>query len=412
MKRLTIFACIISVSVFFATGYLYAYDPPHSSLWTTDSTKQIGCSGGCHGGSGVSLTSQSSNSTLCTNCHAGGQPGQNFTLADSEQAWWVTANGTSGKWWDSTSGSSHRWDRKMDAGTSPLWLTAGNSNNIFGLRTYGDLPSSPVKTVYEKYGNVVVCSACHNQHYQTEAPWDGDSNADSGTASGGTGTDTLLDSTKTTWTTGQWNDGYVRIISGACRGNVKQIKTSGTNAITIYATQVLTDSYAKRTAFATGIASGSKYRVMGSNDFLRMQARWSTTGTELCIFCHYYRRANVSSDPKSQRFQAWDGNKRSHPINIRFSSAQGETPTSDSGRPGWTSFFSPAPLEPVSVFNGSTVARQASSSIYPYRYALNGGWDTNPTNNLMLDPNGNMMCMSCHGMHYRDSDSSTVDQSQ
>ncbi|MBI5675404.1 MAG: hypothetical protein HZC48_06205 [Nitrospirae bacterium] len=44
------------------------------------------------------------------------------------------------------------------------------------------------------------------------------------------------------------------------------------------------------------------------------------------------------------------------------------------------------------------------------RYHLNSGTDTNSTNNIVFDSSGKMRCLSCHGMHYTDSNSSTEDK--
>jgi len=299
--------------------------------------------------------------------------------------------------WTTSSGSSHRWDRNMEAGMAPLNLMTTNANNIYGLRTYEELPSSNVQSVHANQGGA-VCSTCHKQHYQATMPWDPSGNYDWGTATGGTNK-VVQDSSKT-WSTNQLVDFYVRIDSGTSRGTVRQIKENTTNSLTIYNTGVSTDPNARKSAFPGSIASGNSYTVMGKiNHFLRME----NDTNQICVYCHYYRDTDVSSNSSSARYQAWDGNKRSHPVNIRFSSAQGEwsTPYVDDSNQ-----YNTAPLEPLSVFtDNTTVARQTDTAGF-FRYKSNGGWDTNSTNNIVLDADGKVRCMSCHGMHYTYSDSS------
>jgi predicted CXXCH cytochrome family protein len=120
---------------------------------------------------------------------------------------------------------------------------------------------------------------------------------------------------------------------------------------------------------------------------------------QMCIDCHYYRDTNVSSDPSSARYQVWNGNKRSHPVNVIFSSAQGETPNVN-----YTTQFNTAPREPESAGWAAQ-----TDAVGVYRYKQNGAPDTNLTNNIVLDASANVKCLSCHGVHYTDSDSTTVD---
>lgn len=112
---------------------------------------------------------------------------------------------------------------------------------------------------------------------------------------------------------------------------------------------------------------------------------------QLCEDCHYYR--TPASGQTSVR--TYTGNKLSHPVVKIFSSSQGETPdVSD------TTQFNTAPREPAAAsWSAQTGAR----------YHLNGTGDTNLTNNIVLDANKRTRCLSCHGIHYADSDSSTTD---
>ncbi len=109
----------------------------------------------------------------------------------------------------------------------------------------------------------------------------------------------------------------------------------------------------------------------------------------MCEDCHYYRVVTTS-------VRTYTGNKLSHPVVKVFTNAQLETPTvTDSTQ------FNAAPLEPASA----NWAQQTGA-----RYHLNGGTDTNVTNNMVVDANKQTRCMSCHGIHYTDSSSGTIDQ--
>jgi len=113
---------------------------------------------------------------------------------------------------------------------------------------------------------------------------------------------------------------------------------------------------------------------------------------QLCEDCHYYRTpASGETDVRT-----WSGNKKSHPVQKIFTSANGETP--DVTKPAQ---YNTAPLEP----QAASWAAQTGA-----RYHQNGGTDTNPTNNMVIGSDKTVRCLSCHGVHYTDSNSTTVDQ--
>lgn len=121
----------------------------------------------------------------------------------------------------------------------------------------------------------------------------------------------------------------------------------------------------------TGTGSGRRFMRIG-NDL-----------NQMCEDCHYYRTAGVYTDLKT-----YDGSKKSHPVLKNIST--------DVADP--TGFIGAAPVEP-----------NASAQTGAPRYHLNSATDTNATNNIVFDSAGKIRCLSCHGMHYTDSDSSTVD---
>lgn len=106
---------------------------------------------------------------------------------------------------------------------------------------------------------------------------------------------------------------------------------------------------------------------------------------QMCEDCHYYRA--VSSGQTDVR--TYDGKKKSHPLVKSLTAPDVSDPTK---------FVGNAPLEP-------NLNPQTTSP----RYHQNGTGDTDLSNNLVLDSSGKMRCLTCHGVHYTDSDSSTVD---
>jgi predicted CXXCH cytochrome family protein len=97
-----------------------------------------------------------------------------------------------------------------------------------------------------------------------------------------------------------------------------------------------------------------------------------------------YMCRNCHSDKNMTSVRTYTGANLSHPVGVAM--------PQDSPK------FHDAPREP----NGSY---QTGGP----RYAGNGAGDTNSTNNLVLDANRQVQCMTCHNVHYADSDPNTVD---
>ncbi len=99
---------------------------------------------------------------------------------------------------------------------------------------------------------------------------------------------------------------------------------------------------------------------------------------QMCRNCHEERDIN------SVRTYA-EGALLSHPVGVSL----------PSGDPK----FHDAPKEP----NGSPQTGGPS-------FSGNGAGDTNSTNNLILDASGQVQCMTCHNVHFTDSDPNTEDK--
>lgn len=126
------------LNLFLLSSVSYALDPPH------DSTFSIDCRD-CHTlhkAPGLNLVSSWGNWYLCVSCHSPGNLASNYPLSFGDQA--IPYN----------RGHSHRW-----------YAYANNT-------TYQTLePLNPNLSVRVKNGKI-MCSTCHDQHSQSNAPFD------------------------------------------------------------------------------------------------------------------------------------------------------------------------------------------------------------------------------------------------
>lgn len=149
-----IFMAISATIMVLMCADVFATDAPHSTA--------TGCAD-CHTlhlSPGPSLTNNASNANLCQSCHVNPGAAANRPLNDVMQSV------------PNISGTSHRWDTSIAAGVAPLNLAVGNANNIYGLRTVGELTNADLVTRLQNNNNVVTCSVCHDQHSQSKTPWD------------------------------------------------------------------------------------------------------------------------------------------------------------------------------------------------------------------------------------------------
>jgi hypothetical protein len=139
-------------------------------------------------------------------------------------------------------------------------------------------------------------------------------------------------------------------------------------------------------AFPGSNGVGNTYYITSNRHLMRQ----NNAMNEMCVDCHYYRTpASVPAGGASQTdVKTWDGNRKSHPVGKKLSDV------SDAAQ------FNAAFLEPQSA----SWAAQSGT-----RGEQNGGTDTNLTNNITVGMDGKITCLSCHGIHYTDSNSSTVD---
>ncbi len=397
MNRNYIIALLTGFSLLVFSGIAFTVDMPHGWLKPTDEKTLIGRCNKCHSLShnalGASYT-RDTNSNLCISCHKFGEEGSKKHFSSSEQADLVAMQGT-----------SHRWDSVMPAEDS--------ENNPYGLRSYNKITNGVIKGMLDKIGlcsdnntkgkcNIttytnrttceanggiwtptnrtrstcesttnkgkwtahVVCSTCHNQHSHNEEPWNPDPDmGNAGVASGGT-TTTIIDNTRN-WEGNKWVGAYIKMTSGSNNNQRRKILSNTANSITVSA------------AFTYSVAGGNSYVIMKDRNYMRI----SNNEGQLCEACHYY----MTPQGQAADIKTWNGRKKSHPVGRSLQEAG--------------SSYHPVPLD-------ANLAPQAGAP----RYHLNAEGDTNLTNNLVMDAQGRVRCMTCHGIHYTDSNTETEDQ--
>lgn len=332
-------------------GTAWATDPPHSGPKNPRACMACHVA---HAAAGVSLTTVSGNANLCISCHTSGGTASNKPFSSTMQAV------------PGVSGSSHRWDGAMPAVSSP--------SNTYGLRPASSLTTTTIRNALTiKFSGITVCSVCHNPHTSASAAWDvfsgpytGLKGGDSGAASASGTTTTIVDATKSAfWTENAWQNYYVRILSSATASKVGQVRIISGNTTTMLTVA---------SAYPAAIQSGDKYEIVGRHFQIT-----ADDVNQMCEDCHYYRVQNHSRvEGGDAAYPANGTNVFSHPVGQSLN-ANGK------------GYDRTAPLD----VNG--VAQSGARS------ATGGETPDNVSNNLVLDSSNTVRCLTCHKVHYSDS---------
>lgn len=328
----------------------HASDPPHWSSTTVTTT----CTTPCHvvhHAAGAGLTTSASNVNLCQSCHNPSGVAGDLPINSSDAA-------VAG-----VRGTSHAFD-------------VAAVNGTLGTQE----PLNPAMQLRVMSGNV-VCSTCHNQH-SADASFGGRprvSQAKQTTDLGSTGS--LASGGVFNGSTGVWF--LVEIVTAGTQTNAR-FRYSKDNGTSWFPTPpatlgagagVVLDS-GVTVSFAPGnFAVGERWEFSASWPFLRaaVDSGANGQGDAYCRDCH----RDWVMDHETVR--SYDGNFKSHPVGVALN-------TNGMG------YDRSVPLDGNGAPQGSA------------------GVDGNPTNDLRLDGTGLVQCLTCHGVHYVDSNTLSVDE--
>ena len=364
-KYFHIIISLAGVVILLFIGSVLAVDKQHG-------TPANGKCNDCHSSASVNPSKlKASDSNLCFYCHVTGglggvdpnRIGENKPFQESDQA--VVG----------VSGDSHGWSTFM-----PI---ANNADNAYGLRflyrcstgnpahttqsacTTGGGTWMPMNVLIERSlqkfgecrknegtGNILYCSTGNDAH----------------------NTKALCDAANGTWVSNQ-----TTCESASNRTNFSSRWKPLATCSSCHMAHVHTYNPWDPSAPATYTTGGE------GRKFLRMHNNLN----QLCEECHYWMRPTTTYNGISRtNVKVYDGMPKSHPMGTVG------LPAND------PSYFS-SPVEPETA--------SWSPQLGGTRRHLNGGTDTNLTNNLVLDSTGKIRCMTCHGVHYTDSDTTTPD---
>ena len=352
---------LLVVTMLFAPTPLLAQDAPH---WASASIN-IDCTSNCHvphQALGGGLNPQTGNVNLCLSCH-------NATGLAKDLPINVTDKAVRGQ-----TGSSHAFD------VAPVQDFDGDTVN-------DTLSPQNTQMLLRIMGGNVVCSTCHNQH-KSESAFGGTprvGNASmlttlgsvNGLTPGGT-----FSGAQGTWYLVEIVQGGNQSAARFCYSKDNGISwfpsgcnppgTTSPNLTANGASPVALDSGVTVTFAAGSYIAQERWEFSAAWPFLRAALDSAGEGSVLCRDCHR------AWDMDHTAVQTWNGNPRSHPVGVALG-------VSGSG------FDRTTPLDGNGADQGGA------------------GADANPSNDLRFDGNGNVQCLTCHGVHFIDSNTQTVD---
>jgi len=332
-------------------------DPPH---WISPSGAiDIQCTMGCHQlhtAPGGQLTAAAGNVNLCQSCHTALGSAADLPLNDTDKAV------------PGVAGTSHAFD-----------VPTTNAQ-------YGAQPPLDAQMSLRVMGGNLVCSTCHNQHVAESAKGGRARIAPArlATALGSTGT--LTSGGAYTGTAGLWYLIEIQTTGGSGSATFRWSLDNGTSWMAqnvVSGTDValnngVTVTFTNGSPVAQSFLAGERWEFSASYPFLRavLDSGDNASADKFCRDCH---RDWVMTHSATE---SYDGAYKSHPVGVGLNA-------------NTRGYDRAAPLDA----NGQEQTGGADR-------------DGNPTNDLRLDSGGRVQCLSCHGVHYVDANSKTVDGPQ
>ena len=333
-----------------------AQDAPH---WSGASLT-IDCTSNCHTlhqAQGTGLTAHADNENLCFSCHFTGGVASDVAISNADKAV------------PHVVGTSHAFGvaATQDFDGDGINDVVPPANSGMALRVMN--------------GNI-VCSTCHNQH-KSEATTGGTprvGNARMLTTNGSI--DGLIPGGDYTGAEGQWYLVAITVSGNQSNAKFGFSKDNGTSwfpnncvpggtttgCLTANgATPVGLDAGVTLTFAPGSYVAGDRWEFSASWPFLRATHSTASDGSILCRDCHS-PWVNTTADVRT-----WDGGVKSHPVGVSY----------------------PAP-SPDDLFHDVPLDGDAAG-------------DTNASNDLTFDGSGHIECMTCHGVHFVDSNTLTED---
>ena len=306
------------------------------------------CTNPCHTGhhaAGSQLTSSATNVNLCQSCHSS----NNLPLDSAHEAL------------PGVSGTTHAFGV---ATSNPTYGAQPPQNQAMSVRT----PD-----------NQVVCSTCHNQHAASPANHGTPriSAAQKVLAAGGSGS--MTSSGTFTGPEGAW---YLVEVGSLTPRELMYTTDNGGNwlgPVSFNYDEAASLGNGVEVTVTSGVAVTERWEFYATYPFLRvpLDTGDNSSTEKFCRDCH--RSWVMDHTATGGNVNDYDGTYKSHPVGIALNANSGN-------------YDRAVPLDG----NGLPLTGGADA-------------DGNRSNDLRLDSSGNVQCLSCHGIHYADSNTESVD---